>query len=75
VHSISGGTGAGLTGLLLKTLYDYLDKGSKCVMQNFVLMPSPGVSDVLIEPYFRTFFYKKFVVRCISQMNFMLLRR
>lgn len=50
-HSVSGGAGSGLTGLLLKTLYDYLDKGSKCIMQSFCVVPSPGVSDVLIEPY------------------------
>eukprot|EP00747_Dinoflagellata_sp_TGD_P164546 gnl/TRDRNA2_/TRDRNA2_184622_c0_seq1.p1 gnl/TRDRNA2_/TRDRNA2_184622_c0~~gnl/TRDRNA2_/TRDRNA2_184622_c0_seq1.p1 ORF type:complete len:539 (+),score=91.43 gnl/TRDRNA2_/TRDRNA2_184622_c0_seq1:75-1619(+) len=50
-NSVSGGTGSGLTGLLLKTLHDYLDKGSKCIMQTFTLVPAPGVSDVLIEPY------------------------
>merc|ERR1719446_342294 len=50
-HSVSGGTGSGLTGLLLKTLYDYLDKGSKCILQTFTLVPAPGLSDVLIEPY------------------------
>lgn len=50
-HSISGGTGSGLTGLLLKTLYDYLDKGSKCILQSFTLVPAPGISDVIIEPY------------------------
>lgn len=50
-HSVCGGTGSGLTGLLLKTLYDYLDKGSKCILQTFSLVPAPGLSDVLIEPY------------------------
>jgi tubulin beta len=50
-HAVGGGTGSGLTGLLLKTLHDYLDKGSKCVLQSFTILPSPGVSDVLIEPY------------------------
>jgi tubulin beta len=50
-HAVGGGTGSGLTGLLLKTLHDYLDKGSKCVLQSYAVLPSPGVSDVLIEPY------------------------
>ena len=51
-HSVSGGTGSGLTGLLLKTLYDYLDKGSKCIIQSFSLVPSPldRVSDLMMEP-------------------------
>ncbi|CAE8589992.1 unnamed protein product [Polarella glacialis] len=50
-HSTSGGTGSGLTGLVLKTLRDYLDKSSKCIMQTFTLAPAPGVSDVVLEPY------------------------
>eukprot|EP00440_Ansanella_granifera_P008630 gb/GFBE01009349.1/.p1 GENE.gb/GFBE01009349.1/~~gb/GFBE01009349.1/.p1 ORF type:complete len:538 (+),score=141.19 gb/GFBE01009349.1/:1-1614(+) len=50
-HSASGGTGTGLTGLVLKTLRDYLDSKSKCVMQSFVLAPAPGISDVVLEPY------------------------
>ena len=31
LHAACGGTGTGLTGLVLKTLRDYLDKQSKCV--------------------------------------------
>eukprot|EP00397_Hematodinium_sp_SG-2012_P021702 GEMP01022440.1.p1 GENE.GEMP01022440.1~~GEMP01022440.1.p1 ORF type:complete len:508 (+),score=91.00 GEMP01022440.1:98-1621(+) len=50
-HNLCGGTGSGLTGLLLKTLYDFLDKGSKCILQSFCIVPSPGISDVLLEPY------------------------
>jgi len=50
-HSASGGTGTGLTGLLLKTLRDYLDKQSRAVMQSFVLAPAPAISDVVLEPY------------------------
>lgn len=51
-HSVIGGTGSGLTGLLLKTLHEYLDKGaSKCIMQSFTLMPAPTGSDNLVEPY------------------------
>lgn len=36
---------------MLKTLYDYLDKGSKCILQSFTVAPSPGMSDVALEPY------------------------
>lgn len=54
-HSISGGAGSGLTGLLLKTLYDYLDKGSKCILQSFTVVPSPGLTDVILEPYYCDF--------------------
>jgi len=50
-HSVCGGTGSGLTGLLLSTLHDYLDKDSKCIMQTFTLVPSPRFSDILVEPY------------------------
>lgn len=50
-HAVGGGTGSGLTGLLLKTLYDYLDKSAKCILQTFTLVPSPGFADVVIEPY------------------------
>ena len=51
IHSASGGTGSGLTGLVLKTLRDFLDKQSKCILQNFVLAPAPGISDIVLEPY------------------------
>jgi len=50
-HAIAGGTGSGLTSLLLRSLRDFLDKGSKCLMQTFTLVPGPGVSDITIEPY------------------------
>ncbi|CAK0889946.1 unnamed protein product [Prorocentrum cordatum] len=50
VHSVSGGTGSGLTGLVMRVLRDYLD-GDKVIMQNFSLLPSKGQSDMLVEPY------------------------
>ncbi|CAJ1345919.1 unnamed protein product [Effrenium voratum] len=50
-HAACGGTGTGLTGLVLKTLRDYLDKQSRCVMQSFCLAPAPGIADVVLEPY------------------------
>eukprot|EP00401_Gymnodinium_catenatum_P083264 CAMPEP_0117521348 /NCGR_PEP_ID=MMETSP0784-20121206/33639_1 /TAXON_ID=39447 /ORGANISM="" /LENGTH=428 /DNA_ID=CAMNT_0005317373 /DNA_START=213 /DNA_END=1499 /DNA_ORIENTATION=- len=50
-HSVGGGTGSGLTGLLMKTLYDYLGKQGKCIMQSFALVPAPGVSDMVTEHY------------------------
>jgi tubulin beta len=51
VHSVCGGAGSGLTGLILKTLHEYLDRGSKCILQSFALVPAPGFADVLLEPY------------------------
>lgn len=51
VHSVSGGTGSGLTGLILKALHEYMDSREKCIMQSFCLVPAPGVSDCLLEPY------------------------
>eukprot|EP00928_Gymnodinium_smaydae_P087263 TRINITY_DN71548_c0_g1_i1.p1 TRINITY_DN71548_c0_g1~~TRINITY_DN71548_c0_g1_i1.p1 ORF type:complete len:520 (-),score=108.47 TRINITY_DN71548_c0_g1_i1:41-1600(-) len=51
VHSVSGGTGSGLTGLLMKTLYDYFDKQGKIIMQSFALVPAAGTQDVVVEPY------------------------
>lgn len=50
-HAASGGTGTGLTGLVMKTLRDYLDNTSKCIMQSFVVAPAPTISDVVLEPY------------------------
>mmetsp|Transcript_9241 Transcript_9241/g.20642 ORF Transcript_9241/g.20642 Transcript_9241/m.20642 type:complete len:511 (+) Transcript_9241:60-1592(+) len=50
-HGICGGTGSGLTGLIQRTLYDYLGQGSKCIMQNFAVCPAPNMADVVIEPY------------------------
>lgn len=51
VHSISGGAGSGLTGLLMKTLYDYLDKQGKVIMQSFCLAPAPKMCNIVTEPY------------------------
>lgn len=51
VHSISGGSGSGLCGLLMKTLADYLDKAGKVIMQAFTLVPGPGVSNMVTEQY------------------------
>lgn len=50
-HAISGGTGSGLTGLLLRTLRDYLDRDCKCIMQTFTLVPAPTINDIPLEPY------------------------
>eukprot|EP00929_Paragymnodinium_shiwhaense_P078548 TRINITY_DN40734_c0_g1_i1.p1 TRINITY_DN40734_c0_g1~~TRINITY_DN40734_c0_g1_i1.p1 ORF type:complete len:530 (-),score=86.26 TRINITY_DN40734_c0_g1_i1:76-1665(-) len=50
VHSISGGTGSGLSGLMMKTLQDYLGD-SKVILQSFCLCPTPSKSDMVTEPY------------------------
>jgi tubulin beta len=65
VHSISGGTGSGLTGLLQSALWDYLDKSSdglsKCIMQNFTLVPSPDMPASPVEPYNATLAFKDLI--------------
>jgi len=50
-HSIIGGTGSGLTGLLLRTLKEYLGDDGKVILQTFSVVPSPLSSDIVIEPY------------------------
>ena len=49
VHSMGGGTGSGLSGLLLKAVNDYLD--NKSIMQSVATLPSPGFSDTVLEVY------------------------
>jgi len=51
LHSMGGGTGSGLTGLLMKAVADYLDRGKKCIMQSVSTVPSPGFSDTVLEIY------------------------
>lgn len=48
-HSIAGGTGSGLTGLLLRTLREFL--GQSAIFQTFSLVPAPNVKDITLEPY------------------------
>ncbi|XP_041375791.1 tubulin beta chain-like [Gigantopelta aegis] len=48
VHSIGGGTGSGLGTLLMNRLQDeYPDR----IMNSFSVIPSPKVSDTVVEPY------------------------
>ncbi|XP_022912674.1 tubulin beta-1 chain-like [Onthophagus taurus] len=48
VHSLGGGTGAGLGTLLLsKIREEYPDR----IISTFSVLPSPKVSDVVVEPY------------------------
>ena len=51
MHSMGGGTGSGLTGLLMKATTDYLDRGGKCIMQSISTVPSPGFADIVLEVY------------------------
>ena len=53
-HALGGGTGSGLGGLLLKTVSDYLDKGTgpaRPIIQSVATLPSPGYSDIVLEVY------------------------
>ena len=48
VHSLGGGTGAGMGTLLIsKVREEYPDR----IMETFSIIPSPKVSDTVVEPY------------------------
>lgn len=48
VHSIGGGTGSGMTCLLLQKIREeYPDR----IISTFTVIPSPKVSDTVVEPY------------------------
>ncbi|CAG9853927.1 unnamed protein product [Phyllotreta striolata] len=48
VHSIGGGTGSGMGSLLLDEIkHEYSDR----IVSTFTIMPSPKVSDTVVEPY------------------------
>ena len=49
VNSACGGTGSGLSGLILKGLSDYM--GSKCVFHSATLVPSPSFTNIVLETY------------------------
>ena len=51
IHSLSGGTGSGLTGLLLRSVYDYLNSGSKCLIYSACVPPSPKTADNCLSTY------------------------
>lgn len=47
-HSLGGGTGSGFTSLIMQKVSDeYPDR----IIQNFSIMPSTYVTDVVVEPY------------------------
>lgn len=48
-HSTTGGTGSGLTGLLMTSLREYV--GSKSVFCSASFVPSPSFSDIVLETY------------------------
>jgi tubulin beta len=51
LHALSGGTGSGLCGLLMQSIHDYLNAGSKCMLYSACIAPSPSHSDIVLEPY------------------------
>lgn len=63
-HSVCGGTGAGLGGLMMRCLKDYLGSDGKVMMQSFAVVPSPSISDMLIEPYNATLAIHDFFESC-----------
>ncbi|KAI8033014.1 hypothetical protein M5D96_014233 [Drosophila gunungcola] len=48
LHSIAGGTGSGLTSLIMEALVEKYPDNLLC---NFVAIPSPNMSQVVVEPY------------------------
>ena len=50
IHSIGGGTGSGLGSLLLENLKN--EYGER-ILSTFSVIPSPKVSEVVVEPYSR----------------------
>lgn len=51
IHSLSGGTGSGLTGLLIRSVYDYLNAGSKCLIYSACVPPSNHTPDTCLSTY------------------------
>lgn len=51
IHSLSGGTGSGLGGLLMRSVHDYLDTGSKCLLYSACVVPSHRTSDNCLSTY------------------------
>lgn len=48
MHSIGGGTGSGMTCLLMQKIREeYPDR----IVSTFTIIPSPKVSDTVVEPY------------------------
>ena len=60
-HSIGGGTGSGLSSLLLSTLKDHYPR---TMTQSFTVFPSPKVSDVKVEPYNATLSIPHLINNC-----------
>eukprot|EP00916_Digyalum_oweni_P002917 GHVL01005378.1.p1 GENE.GHVL01005378.1~~GHVL01005378.1.p1 ORF type:complete len:627 (+),score=110.79 GHVL01005378.1:68-1948(+) len=53
-HSLAGGTGSGMTSLLLESLTDFFkEKGTQSgpILSTFSQFPNPNVSDIVLEPY------------------------
>ncbi|EDV99542.1 probable tubulin beta chain CG32396 [Drosophila grimshawi] len=48
LHSIGGGTGSGLTSLIMEALVEQYPDNLLC---NYVTIPSPNLSQVIVEPY------------------------
>ena len=51
IHSLSGGTGSGLTGLLVRSVHDYLDAGSKSLIYSACVSPSSQTPDNCLSTY------------------------
>ncbi|CEM35466.1 unnamed protein product [Vitrella brassicaformis CCMP3155] len=69
-HSLAGGTGSGLTTLMLNSMQDFFNKTSGLlgpVLQTFTLFTSELASDILVEPY-NAVLGLKGLVECCDQV-------
>ena len=65
-HSVSGGTGSGLTSLLLERLSIDYPKKTKV---DFAILPSPHLSSSVVEPYNSVFSFHSLLFN--SEVTFM----
>lgn len=67
VHALGGGTGSGMGSLLAQGMIEeYPDR----VLKSYVVMPSPKMSDVVVEPY-NAVLSINHLIECIHQVFYM----
>ncbi|CEL93227.1 unnamed protein product [Vitrella brassicaformis CCMP3155] len=69
-HSLAGGTGSGLTSLMLNSMRDFFNRNSSLlgpILQTFTLFTSELASDILVEPYNAVLGFKD-LIECCDQV-------
>lgn len=69
-----GGTGSGLGGLIMKSVHDYLDRGTKSILYAGCLAPSPRTSDNVLEIYNSVLSFQDMTEHCHLVLPFDKLR-